>query len=512
MTTQWHKEVAEARGRSGHAIVGWREEPGNGAVPCHVNVVHLTSGVMSRVLVRIEADPATGRLPIDTALLRPVLASLTSADLDAVSEAIQAIDIDAAGEALATHALVKSGLVMPALGPVGRKAAAAFRDAVARTIVALRQGTDRPGTAMFTGSLHRIQKAAVSNVWADGAKGDGSAHVIVTGGEVIITPRDAVPEDGLDGAITTLDVRAVIARWGPALTDVQAAITREALLKMTFAGDVTLDLDALAKSVYPERQFGAHGKHLTAAEMREAVLSQVRALAAMTIRADEPVEILNRGGKRVKLEWEPSPMFWVVRCQRDENDSPYRVEVQASPSMRRRLQMGGRALPGIGTRRQFFPFRQAAGAWAYVMRDMIAEHVRWRTPNLLMVVAPDDDPRGAGPRALLTLTRDELLMTNPPHPHPQGPRHSRVMDHWDGAWDAIGKLLGQAVIVVRQDAPPSGRGWFDRWLEGRVTMRVDVTHTEFEGVVEVRAKRAAHVEEAQARKRPRRPAKTAPPA
>ena len=84
------------------------------------------------------------------------------------------------------------------------------------------------------------------------------------------------------------------------------------------------------------RQFGAHGKHLTAAEMREAVLSQVRALAAMTIRADEPVEILNRGGKRVKLEWEPSPMFWVVRCQRDENDSPYRVEVQASPSMRRR--------------------------------------------------------------------------------------------------------------------------------------------------------------------------------
>ncbi|NBX40700.1 MAG: hypothetical protein EBR15_04650, partial [Gammaproteobacteria bacterium] len=50
----------------------------------------------------------------------------------------------------------------------------------------------------------------------------------------------------------------------------------------------------------------------------------------------------------------------------------------------------------------------------------------------------------------------------------------------------IGELLGQSVIVVRQDDPPSGRGWLDRWLEGRVTMRVDVTHTEFEGVVEVR--------------------------
>ena len=510
---QWHKAVAEARGRSGPAIVGWREEPGNGAVPCHVNVVRLTSGVMSGVLVRIEADQATKRLPIDTALLRPILASLTSADLDAVSEAIQEIDIDASGEELASHARFTPGLVTPALGPVGRKAAAAFRDAVARTVVALRKGVDRPGTAMFTGSLHRIQKAAVSNVWADGVKGDGSAHVMVTGGEVIITPREAVPEDGLDGAITTLDVRAVIVRWGPALTDVQAAITREALLKMTSAGDVTLDLDALAKSVYPERQFGTHGKNMTAAEMREAVLSQVRALAAMTIRSDDPVEVLNRGGKRVKLEWEPSPMFWVVRCQRDEKGSPYRVEVQASSSMRRRLQIGGQALPGIGTRRQFFPFRHASGAWAYVMRDVIAEHVRWRTSNLLMVDAPDDDPRGPGPRALLTLTRRKLLTTYDPQPRPQAiPRRSRVLDHWDDAWEAIGKLLGQAVIVVRQDDPPSGRGWFDRWLEGRVTMRVDVTHTEFEGVVEVRAKRAAHVEEAQARKRPRRRAKTAPPA
>ena len=236
---------------------------------------------------------------------------------------------------------------------------------------------------MFTGGPHRIQRAAVSHVWASDAKGDGSAHVMVTGGEVIITPREAVPEDGLDGAITTPNVRAVIApQWGPALTDVQAAITREALLKMTFAGDVTLDLDALARTVYPERQFGIHGKHLTAAEMREAVLSQVRALAAMTIRADEPVGFINRGGKRVKLEWDPTPMFWVVRCQRDEQGFPWRVEVQASPSMRRRLQIGGQALPGIGTRRQFFPYRQAAGAWAYVMRDVIAEHLRFRTRNL----------------------------------------------------------------------------------------------------------------------------------
>ena len=327
---------------------------------------------------------------------------------------------------------------------------------------------------------------------------------------MIITPREAVPEDGLDGAITTPDVRAVIAQWGPALTDVQAAITREALLKMTFAGDVTLDLDALARTVYPERQYGAHGKHLTAAEMREAVLSQVRALAAMTIRSDEPVEVINRGGKRVKLEWDPSPMFWVVRCQRDEHGSPYRVEVQASPSMRRRVLLGGQALPGIGTRRQFFPYRQAAGAWAYVMRDMIGEHVRWRTRNLRMVDAPDDDPRGAGPRARLTLTRRALLLTYPPHPHPQGvPRRDRVMDYWADAWEEIGKRLAKAVIVTQQDDAPSGRGWLDRWLEGRVTMRVDVTHTEFEGVVEVRAKRAAHVEAAQARViRPRRRAKT----
>ena len=85
-------------------------------------------------------------------------------------------------------------------------------------------------------------------------------------------------------------------------------------------------------------------------------------------------------------------------------------------------------------------------------------------------------------------------------------------DHWDGAWEAIGKRLAKAVIVTQQDDAPSGRGWLDRWLEGRVTMRVDVTHPECEGVVEVRAKRAAHVEEAQARKRPRRRAKTAPPA
>ena len=508
--TQSQKELAEARARSGpHATVVWREEPGNGAIPRHVNVDHLThDGVNSRLLVQIEADPTTGRLPVDTALLKPILASLTSADLDAVAEAIQAIDIDVVGEVMANHPLITRGL-----GPVGRKATAAFRDAVARTVVVIRKGVDRPGTAMFTGGPHRIQRAAVTHVWASDAKGDGSAHVIVTGGEVIITPREAVPEDGLDGAITTPDVRAVIAQWGPALTDVQAAITREALLKMTVAGDVTLDLDALAATVYPERQYGAHGKHLTEAEMREAVLSQVRALAAMTIRADEPVEIIIQVGKPVKLEWEPSPMFWVVRCQRDENGSPYRVEVQASPSMRRRLLIGGQALPGIGTRRQFFPYRQAAGAWAYVMRDVIAEHLRFRTRNLLMVDAPDDDPRGPGPRALLTLTRRALLLTYPPNPHPEDvPRRDRLIGYWDGAWEAIGKLLGQSVIVVRQDDAPSGRGWLDRWLEGRVTMRVDVTHTEFEGVVEVRAKRAVHVEAAQARKRPRRPPTTAPPA
>ena len=509
MTTQWHKEVAEARARSAHATTIWRPELGNGNVPFHVHVEPFPRGVSMGLLLQIWADPTTGRLPIDTALLRPILASLTSVDLDAVAEAIQAIDIDEADAFLTTHSLIT-----PALGPVGRKAAAAFRDAFARTVVALRKGADRPGTAMFTGGPHRIQRAAVSHVWASDAKGDGSAHVMVTGGEVIITPRDAVSEDGLDGAITTPDVRAVIAQWGPTLADVQGAITREALLKRTFAGEVTLDLDALARTVYPERQLGIHGKHLTAAEMREAVLSQVRALAAMTIRADEPVEVLNRGVKCVKLEWEPSPMFWVVRCQRDENGSPWRVEVQASPSMQRRLQIGGQALPGIGTRRQFFPFRQAAGAWAYVMRDVIAEHVRWRTSTLLMLDAPDDDPRGPGPRALLTLTRRALLLTYPPHPHPQGvPRRDRVMDHWDGAWEEIGKRLAKSVIVTQQDDAPSGRGWLDRWLGGRVTMRVDVTHPEFEGVVEVRAKRAAYVEAAQSRViPPRRRAKTAPPA
>ncbi len=87
------------------------------------------------------------------------------------------------------------------------------------------------------------------------------------------------------------------------------------------------------------------------------------------------------------------------------------------------------------------------------------------------------------------------------------------MDHWDGAWEEIGKRLAKSVIVTQQDDAPSGRGWLDRWLEGRVTMRVDVTHPEFEGVVEVRAKRAAHVEAAQSRViPPRRRAKTAPPA